>query len=190
MQSLKFRTLGMLATALAVMALGAPAGASAAIGTGKVDVAVDTVPNGRSTFGQGGGTPRAVRDVGATVYTVGLGRLITQVNVNLHDTNLDLLGPCEPDLKVTFYGRDGKEYAHSNLEWGSHLGVGCRKNFVPRIGPPVSLLRLPDPTVGPSIYSPNLTGFLAKPGKLCATIDTETLLNEWHTSRPVCATIL
>jgi hypothetical protein len=185
----RLRTLGVLAatSAIAVAALGAPAGASATIGAGKVDVAVDT-PLSAPT------KPREVRDVNAVVTAVGVGRFINQVKVNLADTNADLKGPCNPRPSVKFYDKAGKQYAGN--DWLQFFGATCLKVYAPRVGLPILAGGLPDQTVAPSAYPKNLLPILAKPGKVCATINTAQATEPvtanivWHESRPVCATIL
>jgi hypothetical protein len=190
----RLRALGVLAatSALAVAALGAPAGASAAIGTGKVDVAVDQLnPTGFAPPTPAYPKTRAVRDVDATIYTVGVGRIITKVNVNLLDTKLDLNGPCYPSPKFSFYDQQGSQYlvADSSAGWLSYPGFGCAKSFTPDVGPPLVV------NAGPEVFAPRLA-FTAKPGKVCATIGTPVGLASalggtiTHVSRPVCATIL
>jgi hypothetical protein len=193
----RLRTLGVLAatSAIAVAALGAPAGASATIGTGKVDVAVDTVGLDRPT------KQREVRDVNAVVTAVGVGRLISQVKVDLSDTKFDLKGPCGPIPSVTFYDKAGTQYAGNDVagnNWFSASAGLCQKVFAPRIGAPVNIpvLTLPfpsvitDQTVAPSAYPGNLVPLLAKPGKVCATVTTAPNNTFLHISRPVCAPIL
>jgi hypothetical protein len=190
----RLRTLGVLAatSAIAVAALGAPAGASATIGAGKVDVAVDT-PLSAPT------KPREVRDVNAVVTAVGIGRFINQVKVDLADTNADLKGPCNPRPSVKFYDTAGKQYAGDN--WLQFGAATCLKLYTPRVGLPVLAGSAGgsfgiDQTVAPSAYPQNLLPILAKPGKVCAVINTAQATDSatgkvvWHESRPVCAPIL
>jgi hypothetical protein len=189
----RLRTLGVLAatSAIAVAALGAPAGASAAIGSGKVDVSVGTIGIDKPS------KPRQVRDVNAVVATVGVGRLISQVKVDLIDTSLDLKGPCSPYPNVAFYDTAGKQYA--GQDWFAAGASLCRKTFTPRIGPPVGIPvivpvypfvgLIEDQTVTPSAYPQNFIPFLAKPGKVCASLTTAPDNTILRTSRPVCATI-
>jgi hypothetical protein len=193
----RLRALGVLAatSAIAVAALGAPAGASAAIGTGKVDVAVDT---GLALSLSNPNQAREVRDVDAAISTVGIGRLINQVKVGLVDNHPDLKGPCAPGLRVKFLDKAGNQYAGD--DWISAGSPVCQKIWWPRSGLP---LVIPVPTpfatlpvvidATPSAYPNNVLQLpiLAKAGKVCATVATwDGHGGLYEGTKAVCATIL
>ncbi len=208
----RLRALGVLAVtaAIVVTALAAPAGASAAIATGKLDATVNTVGSTGSGILAGG--PPGVRKVDALLRTVGIGRVVTQVKLALVDTHLDLKGPCYPTISVAFFDKDGKLYSSTKSydESGQPIpgtggwvatgsfGGGCKKLYLPLTGPPVLPLpvfpfgvpvRAAEPSAHPLGLLPFVANtFVAKPGTVCATLST-SFAGTGTKSAPLCATI-